>query len=222
MILVNVEVTWNFILVNFITKYELKTKNKQFISELYRFDKTRIKKDITQKLRSVTTKPTLQPYGAAYGGWSNLANLTPPCPIGVSAPARPYTYSGPATPTFLPPLAFRSLLFNHLIHRIQLFIGHSLLSWVTSSAPLTASWLNCPTRPPGHIIPAPGCRGYKNRGCLRKESLIRRRARCHPAGNYWWFSSPARLRDDKAESCAMDQLFRALAGAQSLALPLSC
>ena len=34
-------------------KHKLRTKNKQLVSKLYSFDKTRVKEDITQKLISI-------------------------------------------------------------------------------------------------------------------------------------------------------------------------
>ena len=52
-VLVDFEVTRNVILVKFVIKHELRTKNKQFVSKLYNFDETRVKEDVTQKLISV-------------------------------------------------------------------------------------------------------------------------------------------------------------------------
>ena len=47
---VDFKVTQNVILVKFVIKHELRTKNKQLVLKLYSFDETRIKEDITQKL----------------------------------------------------------------------------------------------------------------------------------------------------------------------------
>ena len=52
-VLVDFEVTQNVILVKFVIKHKLRTKNKQLVSKLYSFDETRVKENITQKLISV-------------------------------------------------------------------------------------------------------------------------------------------------------------------------
>ena len=50
---VDFEVTRNVILVKFMIKHKLRTKNKQLVLKLYSFDKTKMKEDVTQKLIAV-------------------------------------------------------------------------------------------------------------------------------------------------------------------------
>ena len=51
--LVDFEATRNVISAKFVIKHELRTENKQLVPELYSFDETRVKGDITQELISV-------------------------------------------------------------------------------------------------------------------------------------------------------------------------
>ena len=52
-VFVDFEVTRNVISVKFVIEHKLRTKNKQLVSKLYSFDKTRIKEDVTQELIAV-------------------------------------------------------------------------------------------------------------------------------------------------------------------------